>query len=51
MNSFGSWGYGDSVGERDKDQGERDEAPAVVADVVELEIVGCEIYLGGWAKP
>jgi len=40
-----------SVCEGHKDQGERNQAPAVVAHVVELEIVGGKVGLGGRAEP
>lgn len=39
------------VGEADQDEGESNEAPAIVAHVVEFEIVGCEVGLGRWTEP
>jgi hypothetical protein len=42
---------GHGVCERDQDQGECDEAPAVVADVVEFEVVGGEVELRGRSEP
>lgn len=44
-------GEGHGVGERYKYQGEGDEAPAVVADVVEFEVVGGEVELRRRAEP
>jgi hypothetical protein len=49
--SFRCSGRGHRVGEAHEDQGECDEAPAVVADVVEFEVVGREIGLRGRAEP
>lgn len=51
MDGLGSWGQGDGVGEGNEDQGEGDETPAVVADIVELEVVCGEVGLGGRSEP
>jgi hypothetical protein len=40
-----------SIREGNEDQSERNQTPAVVAHVVELEVVGCEVGLRGWAEP
>jgi hypothetical protein len=39
------------VREGNEDQGKSDETPTIIAHVVELEIVGCEVGLRGWAEP
>ena len=45
---MGEW---DGGGQGQKDQGEGDEAPAVVADGVEFEVGGAEGGVGGGAEP
>lgn len=47
----GGGGEGDGVCEGNEDQGEGYQAPAVVADVVEFEVVGGEVELGGGTEP
>ena len=42
VDRFRCWRQGNGVRERNEDQGKGDETPSVVADVVELEIVGLE---------
>jgi hypothetical protein len=39
------------VGEGDEDQSEGDETPAVIADVVEFEVVGRQVELRGRSEP
>jgi hypothetical protein len=46
-----SGGEGHGVGEGDEDQGQCDKTPAVVADVIEFEVVGGEVELGRGAEP
>ena len=47
----GGGGEGNGVCEGNEDQGEGYQAPAVVADVVEFEVVGGEVELGGGTEP
>lgn len=42
---------GNGIGERDEDQGEGDETPAIVADVVEFEVVRGKVGLRRRAEP
>lgn len=51
MDCLGSWRQGNCVGEGDKDQGKGDETPAIVADVIELEVVRLEVSLSGRSEP
>lgn len=51
---FRGWGgrrEGYSVVKGYEDQGEGDEAPTIVADVVEFQVVRCEVELGWGTEP
>jgi hypothetical protein len=51
VHSFGASRKGNGVCERDEDQSECDQAPAVVLYVVEFEVIGSQVGLRGRAEP
>lgn len=51
VDCLGARGQGNGVGEGDENQREGNETPAVIADVVEFEVVRGEVGLGRRTEP